>query len=345
MDQNLLPPYAPTTVDLMSPPGKLPQRFPSLASKWTEPHQTGVSRDDRSKGSLCRTIVLCVLALAVCAGFVMLYLQMRDLERQVHQLRELTYEAQSYGSSDDEETQPGRSPHSREPEKNPFRFPGDGDRYPDDEDNDDDFTHFKGHARGRRSTNDQVPSRGRVMHTRMRQEGEPSAHVVPLISPNAQQNNNFYPTSAWFVWTDQVNRISHATIPLSNTGKFLLAPHSGYYFIYSQVTLESCNNDSDTDGRGHSLYVKTTCGRDTEQELTYTVTTPYNRNLGCTYDTGYIGGVYYLEQHDHVGVKPYVPPGSMRSRIFLKLSNSYFGMILISKFPQGTQRRCYPRSS
>eukprot|EP00057_Strongylocentrotus_purpuratus_P035530 XP_799917.3 PREDICTED: uncharacterized protein LOC576628 [Strongylocentrotus purpuratus] len=229
--------------------------------------------------------------------------------------------------------------------QNPFRFPGDGDRYPDDEDNDDDFTHFKGHARGRRSTNDQVPSRGRVMHTRMRQEGEPSAHVVPLISPNAQQNNNFYPTSAWFVWTDQVNRISHATIPLSNTGKFLLAPHSGYYFIYSQVTLESCNNDSDTDGRGHSLYVKTTCGRDTEQELTYTVTTPYNRNLGCTYDTGYIGGVYYLEQHDHVGVKPYVPPGSMRSRIFLKLSNSYFGMILISKFPQGTQRRCYPRSS
>ncbi|XP_041483060.1 uncharacterized protein LOC121429872 [Lytechinus variegatus] len=318
MDQKLLlpPAYSPTTEELKSPVGQLPTR---LAPIFTTPQKS--CEHDRSRGGLCRTIVLCVLALAICAGFVLLYFQMKDLQHQVQELQ-LQVEEGSDIQFDEHETPPDQGNHDETPD-------------PDKADSDGSI-HYKEHTRERRSINGHHGNGGsRRRLPRPMQVGDPSAHVVPLAS--SQPQSHMYPASAWFVWTDQES-YSHASIPL-RMNKFLIAPHAGYYFIYAQVTIETCNNN--TLGRGHSLYVKTHCGRQIEKRLTHTQTSPaFNTLHICTYDSSYTGGVYYLEANDHIGVKPFVPLGLAESRLHLTEDNSYFGMIQLSKFERGTRGDC-----
>nr|XP_054771095.1 uncharacterized protein LOC129279005 [Lytechinus pictus] len=369
MDQKLLlpPAYSPTTEELKSPVGQLPTR---LAPIFTAPRKS--CEHDRSRGGLCRTIVLCVLALAICAGFVLLYFQMKDLQRQVQELQLQVEEGSDwqfdqYGTpseqgNNDECMSFLRKPygttkvdHAHHPCSHGVAMATKSSTTKSNS-----ITVKAVHAwfssrmaslieqvlvcvlgllsglrsSERRSINGNHGNGGpRRRLFRPMQVGDPTAHVVPLAS--SQPQSHMYPASAWFVWTDQESN-SHASIPL-RMNKFLIAPHAGYYYIYAQVTIETCNNN--TLGRGHSLYVKTHCGRQIEKKLTQT-SPAFNMLRTCTYDSSYTGGVYYLEASDHVGVKPFVPLGFAESRLHLTEDNSYFGMIQLSKFERGTRGDC-----
>ncbi|XP_071477566.1 uncharacterized protein [Diadema antillarum] len=325
---SLIPPQCSAIVDI---PCHKSIQFQTTASNGRLPHFVGRNRGSGASGA-GRTLAYFILAIAVCGGFALLYAKMACMQNQIYDLQsELSVVVADAGPMDPWDSSEVAS----------YR-PGNQDydymeTDPDEGIHDNEVDHGK---RGRRSAGGhmsrhgvrrhQMPSRGHV------EPGHITSHLVPTAESVSGPSN--YGASEWFRWSSEEYGAHKRGMYMRQDTK-LIVPVSGYYFIYSQVTVGDSNIPQLY--VGHRIVRKGACGTGTDVEL---IKSEATQNGTHARDSKHIAGVFYLEKFDELGVRPSFSAGRLHAYYSIDRQNSYFGLILMSSSDTQAPVRCTPIS-
>ncbi|XP_072180531.1 uncharacterized protein [Diadema setosum] len=323
---SLIPPQSSAIVDI---PCHKSIQFQTTASNGRLPYFVGRNRESGSSGA-GRTLAYFILAIAVCAGFALLYTKMACMQKQIYDLQsELNVVVADAGPMDPWDSTEVAS----------YR-PGNQDYDYMETDTDRGIHDNDDHGRrGRRSVGGHLSRHGHQSHQMPSRAGhvEPghiTSHLVPATQAVSRSATS-YGASEWFRWSSRANGAHKRGMQMRQDTK-LIVPVSGYYFIYSQVTVGG--NESPQMYVGHRIVRNGACGTASEVELMKSEAT---QNGTHARDSKHIAGVFFLEKFDELGVRPSFSSGRLHAYYNIDQQNSYFGLVLLSS--AGTQYvRCIP---